>query len=308
MNALLEKQKNKIKEITSRNSLIELYRFLFAMWVVWYHGYFVFKNEYFDDGYLAVEFFFMLSGFYYLKALKKYAEKPFAVGLVQMLWSKIKPLGIAFIVGVIFVFWQEALDEGAALFGYLWYIPIMLLAFIIIYALHRLIKSKRLFILAITVIAVCSYLILYIPLVEKLGVARGLGAVSLGVLLSYIPKIELKVRKINFNLILTALIFGAVAYLSFLPKDNLVCEYLLVFILMPMLIYFTNTLKVNIKVLNFLGSLSFPIYAYQCVLRVIRMLHEIPSYWLMVILLCLVAADVLIKLIYKRYKCKKILA
>ena len=71
MNALLEKQKEKIKKITSRNSLIELYRFLFALWIVWYHGYFIIKNQYFDDGYIAVEFFFILSGFHFLKTLDK---------------------------------------------------------------------------------------------------------------------------------------------------------------------------------------------------------------------------------------------
>ena len=308
MNALLEKQKDKIKKITSRNSLIELYRFLFALWIVWYHGYFIIKNQYFDDGYIAVEFFFILSGFHFLKTLDKYKDKALAVGLVQMIWSKIKPLGMAFIIGVVFVIWQEILEDGPALFGYLWYIPIMLLSFIIIYLLHRLIKSKPLFILVISGITICSYLILYIPLAEKLGVARGLGAVSLGILLSYVPKFELKVGRINYNWIITAFIFGAVGYLSFLPKDNLVCEYLLVFLLMPMLIYFTSTLKVNSKLLNFLGRISFPLYAYQCVLRVIREITDMPRYRLLVILLCLVGVDVIISLLYKEFKSKRIFA
>ena len=111
MNALLEKQKDKIKKITSRNSLIELYRFLFALWIVWYHGYFIIKNQYFDDGYIAVEFYFILSGFHFLKTLDKYKDKALAVGLVQMIWSKIKPLGMAFIIGVVFVIWQEILED-----------------------------------------------------------------------------------------------------------------------------------------------------------------------------------------------------
>lgn len=279
-----------------RNSYFELYRFLFALWVVWYHGYFIVKNQYFDDGYLAVEFFFLLSGFYFTKTLDKFTEATFMRGLVMMIKSKLKPLGITFLIGVIFVIWQAVLEGGPVLFGYLWYIPIMLLSFILIYVLRRLIKRNSLFISILIGMALCCYLILYIPISEKLGVARGIGVVSLGVLLSFIPKIELRVGKINFNLILTALIFGEVLYLAFLPKEGLMCEHLLIFLLMPMLIYFTSTLQLNNKVLNFLGSMSFPIYAYQCVLRVIRMIVSTPQYILFIILMCLVTADLLIKL------------
>ncbi len=73
---------------TTRNGLIELYRFLFAMWVVWYHGFFAFKNQFFNHGYIAVEFFFILSGFYIIKSIDKQSDKPFFTGLWQMLWSR----------------------------------------------------------------------------------------------------------------------------------------------------------------------------------------------------------------------------
>ena len=217
---VLENEKNRPQKIGKRNSLMEFYRFLFSFWVVWYHGYFVFQNHYFDDGYLAVEFFFLLSGFYFLKTLDEYERAPFFIGLFKMLRSKLVPLGPAFIIGVIFVIWQAVLEEGPVLFGYLWYIPIMLLAFTMIYTLHRLIKNTAAFIISLIAVAITSYLILYIPIVERLGVARGLGTVSLGVLLSFIPGIELKRQKININKIITALIFIAVVYQAYLPKDG----------------------------------------------------------------------------------------
>ena len=63
-NAVVEQ---KVK--TQRNGLIELYRFLFALWVVYYHSFFVVKTNQFNHGYIAVEFFFILSGFYLLRSI-----------------------------------------------------------------------------------------------------------------------------------------------------------------------------------------------------------------------------------------------
>lgn len=298
MNSNIQNQQDTGK----RNSFLELYRFLFAMWVVWYHGFFLFKNEYFDDGYLAVEFFFLLSGFYYLKTLDKHKQSPFFVGLNKMVWSKIKPLGIAFAVGIVFVVWQRILEGKPVLMGYLWYVPIMLLSFVLIYILHRLMKSKTSFIIVLAAIALGCYLILYIPISEKLGVARGIGAVSLGVLLSYIPKVNLNINKINLNWIIISLVFAVVIFLAYIPKDGWMFEHLLIFIFMPALIYFTSTVHLNCKVLNYLGSLSFPIYAFQCVLRVIRMTCSIPQFWYFIILAGLVTVNQLISLFIRKLR------
>ena len=91
------------EKTNSRNSLLELYRFLFSIWVVWYHGFFVFKNQFFNHGYIAVEFFFILSGFYILKSIEKHKHQPFFRGLCQLLWKRMKSLGLAFCIGIIFV-------------------------------------------------------------------------------------------------------------------------------------------------------------------------------------------------------------
>ena len=305
MDNILNTQDSQILKKSKRNSMLELYRFLFALWVVWYHGFFIFKNEYFASGYLAVEFFFFLSGFYFLKSLDKYKGQSFLGGLLRMLWDKIKPLGIAFIVGLVFVLWQRILEGQPVLLGYLWYIPIMLLAFIIIYTLRRLISNNVAFACILVGISVVCFLILYIPISEKLGVARGIGSVSLGVLLSFIPKVNWKINRININAIIVGILFAAVAYLAYLPKDNLTCEYLLVFLLMPMLIYFTSTVSVSCKLFDFLGSLSFALYAYQCILRVVRMCVELPQYYLFLMLIVLVAADRIIAALYSSYKRSK---
>lgn len=299
-----EKQLCELEQQKNKNSLIELYRFLFAMWVVWYHSFFVFKNQYFNHGYIAVEFFFVLSGFFLIKSIDKHNHKSIFKGLGIFLWKRIKSLGLPFFIGLLFVFWYMFLEGQISLLGYLWYIPCMLLSFAIIYIIKKLIKNKKVFILIILSFVVLSYLLLYLPVLEGWGLFRGLGGVSLGVLISYIPKVNLKTKYINFNWIATGILFGIIIYLSYLPKENLISEYFLVFLLIPMLIYFTNTLKVNCSFLNFLGSLSFGLYAYQCVLRVLEFYVPLAQYWLFLILIGLVLIDKLINKIYKRFRNK----
>ena len=289
---------------TKRNGLLELYRFLFALWVVWYHGFFIFKTEYFNHGYIAVEFFFILSGFYVLKSIEKYNEKSFWAGLWELLWSRIKALGLAFIIGLIFVVWYMFIEGQISQLGYLWYIPFMLLAFIFVYILKRLVKNKLAIILILCSTVIASYLLLYLPVLEGWGLFRGLGGVSLGVLVSFIPKKDLKIKKINLNWIITFILLGTTIYLAYLPKYNFISEYFLIFLIMPMLIYFTNTLTINSKILNFLGSLSFGLYAYQCILRVIEFYAPLQQYWFFLILVALVLLDKVIVQLYKKYKTK----
>ena len=299
-----EKKLESAKPKTQRNSLIELYRFLFAMWVVWYHGFFVFKNQFFSHGYIAVEFFFILSGFYILKTIDKYKDKSFFTGLWQMLWIRIKSLSLPFIVGLIFVVWFMFLEGQISLLGYLWYIPFMLLSFAIIYFLRRITKSKLAFVITLLGIVIVSYLLLYIPVLEGWGFFRGLGGVSLGVLLSLIPQKDFKIKKTNFNWIIIATLLALIIYLAYLPKENLISEYFLVLLLIPMLIYFTNTLNINCWFLNFLGSLSFGLYAYQCVLRVLEFYVPLAQYWLFLILIVLVLLDKIIIHLFKHSRKK----
>ncbi len=197
------------------------------------------------------------------------------------------------------------LEGQISFFGYLWYIPFMLLSFVLIFVLKRLIKNTKWLILSLVSIVVISYLLLYIPVLEGWVLFRGLGGVSLGVLISYIPKVNLKTKFVNFNWIITGLLFGIILYLAYLPKENLISEYFLVLLLIPMLIYFTNTLNVNCRFLNFLGSLSFGLYAYQCVLRVLEFYIPLAQHWLFLILIGLVLLDKLIIHLFKHYRKEK---
>lgn len=293
-----------IKEKT-RNGLIEFYRFLFALWVVYYHGFFIFKNEYFSHGYIAVEFFFILSGFYLIKSIDKYKEQNLIKGLSTFCWTRLKSLGLPFIIGSIFAIWFMFIEGEVSLLGYLWYIPTMFIVFITIFILRKYIKNEKIFILLLCLFVSISYIILYVPILQGFGIFRALGGISIGILFSYIKKIDLKYKNINFNLIITLLIFFIILLLAYLPKPNFISEYFLIFLLMPLLIYFTNTLNINCSFLNFLGSLSFGLYAYQCVLRVIEAYFPLEQYLLFIILISIVLIEKLVMYAIKKYKNKQ---
>ena len=84
-----------------RNSLIELYRFFFALNVVKNHGFFPEGLNYFSPGRVSVEFFFVLSGYLFLRTLDKLSELPLRESLVKLIVGKLKPLFFPLIIGLL---------------------------------------------------------------------------------------------------------------------------------------------------------------------------------------------------------------
>lgn len=105
---------------SKRNSLIEFYRFLFAMWVVYYHGYFFLpKTQYFSSGYLAVEFFFILTGMFLVKDIVKHSDQSFIKGGISLVWKKLKSLSFTLVISLIFalVYFFMHLDDPGSPWG-----------------------------------------------------------------------------------------------------------------------------------------------------------------------------------------------
>ena len=131
----------------SRNGLLELYRFVFALWVMYHHGFFFWpKSTYFFNGYIAVEFFFILSGFFMIKAFEKEKDNSFWKGLWNITWNKLKPLGLTLVICLIFaqVYYWYFFPNGGDEIGYMWYIRWLVVVPIIFYIFYRLIKNKKL--------------------------------------------------------------------------------------------------------------------------------------------------------------------
>ena len=276
-----------------KNSLLELLRFLFALWVLYYHDYVPFKNMLFSEGYLAVEFFFVLSGFFLMRSINKYIHRPTKEGLLSFLKHRFKSIAIPFLIGEVFVLIYSFVFEISynLFFGYLWYIRDLFIAMTCIFLLRKYIKKEKTFYIILAMTSLISFFgFLWLPIIAwPSGPFRSAAAIPLGIFASLIPQIKLK-GKTNTIIPLVGLIVSALVCISIiaLPDKSLLLSYILVIIGYPSLMYFTNQIHFSNKILDWLGSLSFPIYAFQCILRVIEACGLKDNTWLFVILLILV--------------------
>lgn len=298
---------NNAQVCKGKNSIIELLRFLFALWVLYYHGFVPYKGEVFGQGYLAVEFFFVLSGFYLMRSIDKYIDRPIKEGLSAFLKHRFKSIAIPFFIGEAFVLVYSFVFEISynLFFGYLWYIRDLFLAMICIFLLRKCIKKNRNFYILLFVISAVSFFgFCWCPILAwPSGPFRSTAAMPLGIFASLIPQISSK-EKNNRWIVWIGVIFSALICLNIiaLPDKNLFSSYILVVLGYPSLIYFVNQIPINNKFLNWLGSLSFPIYAFQCILRVIEACGFDNQTWLFIILMLMVLSYSLIMCVLKRKK------
>ena len=283
-----------------RNSLIEFYRFFFAMNVVKNHGYFPYQGKYFSPEHVSVEFFFILSGFLLRRTIDKYLNLSYFKGLFMMLKNKIFSLGIPFAVALLFHIpykivtkcspWWELND-----WGYMWYVFDMLVIDIFYFTIRRLTKSDLCLFIAAGVLFITASIFHAIPEFRATGWFRAIGAMSLGVLISYIPSIKLEKQWLLF--IPLAFIWAYILRIL-LFNYTFVEEEILNLLVYPALIYLTFQLPVQNKVLNYLGALSFGLYAYQAVPRLMYVLgYENTWVYFLIILTLAVLTDALMRII-----------
>ncbi len=271
-----------LKAKSRKNSLVELMRFLFSLWVLYFHGYVPYSNEMFSEGKLAVEFFFVLSGFYLMRSIKKYDSEPLIKSLSTFLLHRFKSLSTVFIIGEIFVLIHSLVFDFSYnfLFGYLWYIRDLFLSMAFFFVVKRVLKKDSIFYCFIALLSIFSIFISgKIPGCADWpgGAFRAFASMPLGMLAGALPRLPEKIKdkpckrlSILINT-LCLLIVGAVClYIISLPEKSLNQIYVLVIIGYPALIYFANQIPFSFGFFNWLGTLSFPIYSFQCILRVIE--------------------------------------
>ena len=88
--------------------------------------------------------------------------------------------------------------------------------------------------------------------------------------------------------------------------SNLFIERIQDYIIYPMLVYFTFQIKSDNKVFNYLGGLSFGLYAYQCVTRPLEILGLTNVWILFGIIVLLTLIEDASKRIYYFNKNKKL--
>lgn len=286
-----------------KNSLIELLRFVFALNVVKNHGYFPYTGAYFSPGRLSVEFFFVLGGYLFVKGLERYDELPLHKGLFKMYREKLfglgAPLFIGLLANVLRIFILR--PEDAGFWGYLWYVHDMLIVYAVYVVLRKLIKNDKAFWTVVAVVTAVAA-VMRSTYFYSWGYFRAAYAISAGMLMTRIPKINFK------NKLLPWLPVGACLSYSLrmlLFDYNMVEDAVLNLAVYPALIYFAFQVDCHIVAFDILGSLSFGMYAYQCVARLAFDLACENKWLLFWLIMGLSALTVLIRRLVYKFKSKR---
>lgn len=293
-----------------RNSLIELYRFLFAMNVVVGHGLFPVQQSHFRTERVSVEFFFIVSGFLFCGFLKKICDmKPLQAAKVTLI-SKLKPILIPMIIGLISNAILNILSDYSPkieIFRYLWYIPAMLAVMLLYAVIRTLIKSDKVFWCVVACLFAVATALRFSgnEALFYFDYIRSTSAVSLGMLLAKLPKPSFKRKVIPWLIVIPTIAAIFPILYDNLAKVHVGYEALLNLVLYPVLIYFSFGIDFNFAPFNYLGALSFGIYAYQCPARLVDYIGA-PSWIPFMIIMVAAVVDDLIRRIVKNNKQKKL--
>ena len=265
------------KTASNKNGLIELFRFLCSIWVAYFHGFSPVLSDKFSGVNISIDFFFMVSGLFFLQSVKKYMDKPLVDAFVHLSWGKVKGFIVPLIIAslsVLFCNIAFELDFGGFNWplSFLWFFVAQFVFLSVFYLIYKKAKCPSTFniICAVIIAFTMSFCVLNN---ETWGrVLRGPGMIALGILISQIPKIklELKSEKKAQNLTLALNIIGftvsAIAFicLAYLPTYSIWKLHLFICVVCTSLLYFATAIPVHSRFLNLLGEISIFIYLAQC--------------------------------------------
>ena len=264
------------KKVSTKNGLIELFRFLCSLWVAYFHGFSPVISDKFGGVNISVDFFLMLSGFFFLKSIEKYRERPLLEGTKFIFWGRTKRFIVPLVIAALSVLSCNIIFEMDLSFNwplsFLWFFAAQFTFLSLYYLIYKNVKKRSTFNI-ICAIAICISLSLF-----RLGLTgfdiffRSPAMLAIGMLLSQVPKIKInlnneeKSEKIRLTLNAIGFAISALAFLYFayLPGYKIWILHLFTCVICTSLIYFASELPVHSKFLNFLGEFSVFVYLAQC--------------------------------------------
>ncbi len=261
-----------------KNGLIELFRFLCAVWVAYFHGFFPVLSDKFDGAIVPVDFFFIVSGFFFLKSIEKYLNRPFWEGVRYIVFGRTKRFIVSLIIAALSIIlcniiFPLELDGG---FNwppsFLWFFLVQFLCLSLYYLLLKKVKKMSYFNI-VCVIVICLSLTISTKFNKPMDIPyRSPAMLAVGMLLSQIPRIKITLkdekREETLHLLVNAVGFAVAAaafiYLAYLPGHTIWKSHLLCCLVCPAVVYFATALPIRSKFFNLLGEFSVCIYLAQC--------------------------------------------
>lgn len=269
------------KKVYNKNGLIELFRFLCSLWVAYYHGFSPILSNKFDGVNISVDFFFMVSGLFFLRSIEKYREKPFLQGVKYIVLGRTKGFIVPLIIAassILFCNIVFPLDFGGFNWplSFLWFFAAQFVFLSVFYIILKNCKSLTKFNIACFIILILSMsLVVFMSnsFAKQFDrVFRSPAMIALGILLSQIPKINIKLKdeskanKLNQFIYAVGFVISAITfiYLAYLPGYSTLKAHFFTCVVCPLLLYFALGLPVHGKFFDFLGEISIFIYLAQC--------------------------------------------
>ncbi|MBQ7323992.1 MAG: acyltransferase family protein [Clostridia bacterium] len=254
------------------NSLLSLYRVIFAIGILLYHDYVPVRVPFFHKANFFVDFFFVLSGFFFLKSIAKFDKMDTFPSMKTYLVSRLKKMGIPLLISYLCnVLYSILNPNGLHILHYLWFIHILLimeLLFLFIYKVSE--NSKKVVFIAAVVVFVVGFSLYLLPDFANMDEFRGICYIPLGILCSFLPPIKAvqrsKVLGVLCILCCWTLFGGTVLLVYQFPATI----KLLALFIFPALIYFTMHLEVEISLFKHLPRMSLWLYIYQSVPYLLR--------------------------------------
>lgn len=274
------------------------------------HGLFPIATEHFGPDRISVEFFFILSGFLFYRSLPTIKEMRVRDAIIKTVIPRLKPLAVPMIIGLAsnaVLNYLSSYKPMIEIFRYLWYIPAMLITMAVFAIMRSLIKSDKLFFGILIVLCVIATAMRYSgsSWMFYFDYIRSTASISLGILIAKLPQPKFK-KKFILPLLLLPVVAATftIIYLG-LAVEQVKYEALTDLVLYPILIYLSFGIDLHFAPFDYLGSLSFGIYAFQCPARLVAFIG-VPSRW---IPFCLIFVLTLVENTAKRiimaYKKKK---
>ncbi|MEE1137627.1 MAG: acyltransferase family protein [Acutalibacteraceae bacterium] len=323
---------------SSRNGEIELFRFIFAVIVFSFH--FEYAPAIFKSGYLCVEFFFVLSGYFLMQHIEKNKNTVINPTLTVFNYTKnrLKRLYVSYFIACVAAFAirflvlsdisiRTVVNKGIweilmlQTLGYefsttvVWYVSALLIASVIIYLLSYCLKDYFLPVIFFGAFVILAFLCqknqqlssMNNLLIVSDGLLRGLAELSLGCILFKIikafPNSLNKFRKFLF----VPKYLSLAIILYFMTKDagvkDFSCLIFIVFFISMLFLDESPIHKVfNNKLCYFLGDISYDFYLNQII--VIYFARVFPSELLqkypIITFVVFVIVDLILSLITKR--------